>query len=336
LTRTAKSANEPLMFPSPRPEALLLSLALDAVFGDPEALHRRQLHPVQLIGRVIAWADRQFNRESDTPSRRRNSGAWTAAALLAGALILGAVIQVVLLALPIGWLWLAIAMSTLIAQKSLYDHVAAVASGLETGGLGGGRLAVSRIVGRDPEALDQGGVSRAAIESLAENFSDGVVAPVFWAALLGLPGLLAYKVINTADSMIGHKSPRHLQFGWAAARLDDLLNLVPARLSGLITCVAALLLPGADVRGAWHAMRRDARKHRSPNAGWPEAAFAGALGLAIAGPRVYRGERVEDHWMNEGGRPHAAAPDIRRALRLFTRACIVQAALLVALIWLFD
>lgn len=324
------------MFLFARPGSLLLSLALDAVFGDPEALNRRQLHPVQLIGRVIAWADARFNRESDTPGRRRNAGAWTAAALLAGALILGWLAQALLLALPLGWLWLAVAMSTLFAQKSLYDHVAAVASGLETGGLGGGRLAVSRIVGRDPEALDQAGVSRAAIESLAENFSDGVVAPVFWAALLGLPGLLAYKVINTADSMIGYKSPRHLHFGWAAARLDDLLNLAPARLSGLIVCAASWILSGADPIGAWRAMRRDARHHRSPNAGWPEAAFAGALGLAIAGPRVYHGEMVEDHWMNEGGRPYAAAPDIRQALRLFVRACCAQASLLIALIWLFD
>jgi len=324
------------MFLFARPWVLLLSLAFDAVFGDPEALNRRQLHPVQLIGRVIAWADRRFNSESDTPGRRRNLGAWTIIGLTIGALILGHVIQSVLLSLPLGSLWLALAMSTLIAQKSLYDHVAAVASGLETGGIGGGRLAVSRIVGRDPEALDQAGVARAAIESLAENFSDGVVAPVFWAALLGLPGLLAYKVINTADSMIGHKSPRHLHFGWAAARLDDLVNLAPARLSGLIVCAASWLLPGADPIAAWRAMRNDARYHRSPNAGWPEAAFAGALRLAVAGPRIYHGEMVEDHWMNEGGRPHAAAPDIRLALRLFIRACGVLAALLGALIWLFG
>lgn len=324
------------MFLFARPWVLPLSLAFDAVFGDPEALNRRQLHPVQLIGRVIAWADARFNLESDTPGRRRNSGAWTAIALVAGAFVLGWLVQRALLALPLGPLWLAIVMSALIAQRSLYDHVAAVASGLETGGLGGGRLAVSRIVGRDPEALDQAGVSRAAIESLAENFSDGVTAPLFWAALLGLPGLLAYKALNTADSMIGHKSPRHLQFGWAAARLDDLANLVPARLAGLIVCAGSWLLPGADPITAWRAMRRDARHHRSPNAGWPEAAFAGALGLAIAGPRVYHGELVEDRWMNEGGRPHAAAPDIRMALRLFIRACCVQAALLIALIWLFG
>ena len=274
------------MFLFERPWALLLSLAIDAVFGDPEVLNRRGWHPVQLIGRVIAWADERFNRDDDTPGLRRNLGAWTVIALVASALVLGGLLQWLLLSLPLGPLWLAIAISTLIAQKSLYDHVAAVASGLETGGVGGGRLAVSRIVGRDPDALDQAGVSRAAIESLGENFSDGVVAPVFWAAVLGLPGILAYKVINTADSMIGHKTPRHLRFGWAAARLDDLVNLIPARLAGLIVCLAAAFQPGADAKGAWRAMRRDAQKHRSPNAGWPEAAFAGALGLAIAGPRV--------------------------------------------------
>jgi len=324
------------MFLFAHPIALLLALAVDAIVGDPESVSRRNLHPVQLIGRVIAWADQRFNLDSDTPGRRRNAGAWTIIGLAAGALALGWAIQVILLALPLGSLWLALLMSTLIAQRSLHDHVAAVASGLEIGGIGGGRLAVSRIVGRDSEALDQSGVSRAAIESLAENYSDGVVAPVFWAALFGLPGLLAYKAINTADSMIGHKTPRHLHFGWAAARLDDLANLIPARLAGLLVCVASLFQSGADAVAAWRAMRRDARSHRSPNAGWPEAAFAGALGLAIAGPRSYHGSKVEDHWMGSGGRPHAAAPDIRNALRLFIRACLAQAALLLALIWFFG
>lgn len=322
------------MFLFAHPFALLLALAVDAIVGDPESISRRNLHPVQLIGRVIAWADQRFNHDSDTPGRRRNAGAWTAIGLVAGGAVLGWAVQSILLALPLGPMWLGLVMSSLIAQRGLYDHVAAVASGLEIGGIGGGRLAVSRIVGRDPEALDQSGVSRAAIESLAENFSDGVVAPVFWAALLGLPGLLAYKALNTADSMIGHKTPRHQHFGWAAARLDDLANLIPARLAGLIVCVAALLQPGADARAGWHAMRRDARYHRSPNAGWPEAAFAGALGLAIAGPRSYHGKQVDEPFMGQGGRPHAAAPDIRSALRLFIRACLVLAALLLALIWL--
>jgi adenosylcobinamide-phosphate synthase len=322
------------MFLFAHPFALLLALAVDAIVGDPESISRRNLHPVQLIGRVIAWADQRFNHDSDTPGRRRNAGAWTAIGLVAGGAVLGWAVQSILLALPLGPVWLGLVMSSLIAQRGLYDHVAAVASGLEIGGIGGGRLAVSRIVGRDPEALDQGGVSRAAIESLAENFSDGVVAPVFWAALLGLPGLLAYKALNTADSMIGHKTPRHQHFGWAAARLDDLANLVPARLAGLIVCVAALLQPGADARAGWQAMRRDARYHRSPNAGWPEAAFAGPLGLANAGPRSYHGKQVNEPFMGQGGRPHAAAPDIRSALRLFIRACLVLAALLLALIWL--
>jgi adenosylcobinamide-phosphate synthase len=324
------------MFLFAHPFALLLALAVDAIVGDPESISRRNLHPVQLIGRVIAWADQRFNHDSDTPGLRRNTGAWTAIGLVAGAAILGWAAQVILLALPLGPVWLGLVMSSLIAQRGLYDHVAAVAGGLEIGGIGGGRLAVSRIVGRDSEALDQGGVSRAAIESLAENFSDGVVAPVFWAALLGLPGLLAYKALNTADSMIGHKTPRHQHFGWAAARLDDLANLIPARLAGLIVCIAALFQPGADARAGWRVMRRDARYHRSPNAGWPEAAFAGALGLAIAGPRSYHGKQVEEPFMGQGGRPHAAAPDIRNALRLFICACLVLAALLLALIWLCD
>ena len=318
------------MFLFARPESLLISLALDAVFGDPEALNRRQLHPVQLIGRVIAWADARFNRESDTPGRRRNAGGWTTAGLLAGALILGHLVQALLLALPLGWLWLAIVMSTLIAQRSLYDHVAAVASGLETGGLGGGRLAVSRIVGRDPEALDQAGVSRAAIESLAENFSDGVVAPVFWAALFGLPGLLAYKVINTADSMIGHRTPRHEAFGFAAARLDDLANLPASRLSALLVIVAATLTNSTSPGAAWRAVQRDAHHHRSPNAGYPEAAMAGALGLALAGPRIYDGITVEDSMMGDGRR-QATAEDIRRALALYQRASAILIGLVALL-----
>ena len=179
--------------------------------------------------------------------------------------------------------------------------------------------------------LDEAGVARAALESLAENFSDGVMAPLFWALLLGLPGILAYKVINTADSMIGHRTPRHEFFGWAAARLDDLLNLVPARLAGAALCGAAFLLSREQGRAAWQAMLRDARKHHSPNAGWPEAALAGALGLALAGPRVYDGELVDDAWMGVGGRTDASSADIRRGLRLYVIACGIQAAIVAAL-----
>lgn len=217
---------------------------------------------------------------------------------------------------------LALLASTLLAQRSLHEHVARVAEGLEQGGLVGGRRAVSMIVGRDPDSLDEAGVARAAIESLAENFSDGIVAPAFWLGVGGLPGGALYKAINTADSMIGHKSARHLAFGWAAARLDDLVNLPASRLTALLLTAAAALDRQADASAAWRAVRRDAARHRSPNAGWPEAAMAGALGLRLAGPRVYGAVRVEDGWMGDG-RAQATAADIRRALVLYRRACLL-------------
>jgi adenosylcobinamide-phosphate synthase len=223
--------------------------------------------------------------------------------------------------LPLGWLWVAIVMSAFIAQRSLYGHVADVALATELSGLEGGRLAVAKIVGRDPHRLDRAGVSRAAIESLAENFSDAVVAPVFWSLLLGLPGLIAYKAINTADSMIGHRSPRHQDFGWAAARLDDWVNWPAARLSALLMMLGALLLPSANAAQAFTVTLRDARHHRSPNAGWPEAALAGALGFALNGPRAYHGVPTDEPWTNESGRKLLDAPDIWMALRLYSRAC---------------
>lgn len=316
-----------------QPGALFIAVVIDAILGDPARLYRHFPHPVVWIGTIIGKADEAFNQEGDPPLKRRRAGLTVIAALTLSALALGAVVQHLLLALPLGQLLLALVMSTLIAQNSLYLHVAAVASGLEISGAEGGRIAVAKIVGRDPENLDRAGISRAAIESLAENFSDGIVAPIFWAALLGLPGLLAYKVINTADSMIGHRSDRHLQFGWAAARLDDLVNLIPARLSGLLLILAAAILPEMKALQAWTAMWRDAPRHRSPNAGWPEAAMAGALGVALAGPRRYHGELVMDHWMGQGGTPYASALDIRRALHLYLLACGIEAMALLA-IWL--
>ena len=194
-----------------------------------------------------------------------------------------------------------------------------------------GRRAVAQIVGRNPNALDEAGVARAAIESLAENFSDGVVAPILWTALGGLAGGALYKAINTADSMIGHKDERHAAFGWAAARLDDLVNLPASRLAALWLILAAATIPRASAREAAHAVRRDASHHRSPNAGWPEAAMAGALGLKLAGPRVYGETLVEDAFMGEGRR-EADAADIRRALRLFTRACAIQTVTLLVML----
>jgi adenosylcobinamide-phosphate synthase len=307
---------------------LLLAIAFDAILGDPPWLYRALPHPVVILGRGIDWLDRRLNRETAANVARRGAGALAVLILVGAAVATGWILSAAFAHLPFGWVLEGLAMSSLVAQKSLYDHVAAVAQGLEQGGLEGGRKAVSLIVGRDPESLDDAGVARAAIESLAENFSDGVVAPLFWAALFGLPGLLAYKAVNTADSMIGHRTPRHEAFGWAAARLDDLVNLVPARLAGLLIVAAALMLPGARAGKALHAMRRDAPKHRSPNAGWQEAAMAGALGLAIAGPRRYGGRTVEDAWMGAGGRTEATAEDIRRALRLYLAACILQAALI--------
>lgn len=313
------------------PAALLIALAIDALLGDPRWLHRRAGHPVEWLGAVIAWWDRRFNRESDTEQGRQVAGRLFALGLLAGAAGIGWAVQAILLALPGGFVWLGLVMSTLIAQRGLHDHVKAVIDALEKGGLADGRLAVSRIVGRDPGALDEAGVARAGIESLAENFSDAVTAPLFWGLLLGLPGLLAYKALNTADSMIGHRTPRHLSFGRWAAKLDDVANFVPARLSGAILAICAHALQGAKPSAAWAAMWRDAPHHRSPNAGWPEAAMAGALGLALAGPREYHGSPVADRWMGAGGKTQATIQDIRRALGLFVRACLALALIVAAI-----
>ncbi len=236
-----------------------------------------------------------------------------------------------------GFLATALFASSLLSQRSLGEHVEAVAVALETGGLEAGRRAVSMIVGRDPEQLDEAGVSRAAIESLAENFSDGIVAPALWLGVGGLAGGTAYKAINTADSMIGHRTPRHEAFGWASARFDDLVNLPASRLTGLLIVAAAFLVKGADAHAGWQAIRRDAAKHRSPNAGWPEAAMAGALGLALAGPRVYGGVTVDDSFMGEGGRRDADAADIRRAMKLYGIADMLLIALFgltAAAVWL--
>lgn len=317
---------------------LLIALLVEAAAGYPEPLLKAARHPVMWIGALIDWLDRRFNDSALPEAHRRINGFAALVVLLAVAVVPTLVVQVALFdILPalLAALLAGLAASSLFAQRSLWRHVAAVADGLETGGLTDGRAAVSHIVGRDTESLDEAGVSRAAIESLAENFSDGVVAPALWCALFGLPGLAAYKSINTADSMIGHKTPRHRAFGWAAARLDDLVNLPAARLSAVWIGLGAFVT-GADAKGAARAAMRDARSHKSPNAGWPEAAMAGALGLRIAGPRVYGNERVNDGWMGDG-RAEATAADIRRALDIYRVACGLQigsVALLAGLIWL--
>ena len=235
-----------------------------------------------------------------------------------------------LLRLPFGLLATGLVASTLVAQRSLHRHVAEVAAALEQRGIASGRAAVAHIVGRDTEALDTAGIARAAIESLAENFSDAIVAPIFWMVIGGLPGATLYKAINTADSMIGHRTARYADFGWAAARLDDLVNLPASRLSALFLVAAATLNTEASAGAAWRAIRRDAARHRSPNAGYPEAAMAGALGLSLAGPRAYGGALLDDAIMGSGHRD-ATAADIRRALALYRSADSILIALLAAI-----
>jgi adenosylcobinamide-phosphate synthase len=305
-----------------------LTLLVELAAGYPQWLFRAIGHPVTWIGELISLLDRMCNRETDAPSRRRLAGVATLVILLAVAITVGVLVEHIFALVPYGIVGIAIVASSLLAQRSLHSHVAAVAKALETGGIAEGRKAVSMIVGRDPERLDEGGVSRAAIESLAENFSDGIVAPAFWLALAGLPGAIAYKAVNTADSMIGHRSERHRDFGWAAARFDDLINLPASRLAALLIVAAALVLPGASPGNAWKALLRDANKHRSPNAGWPEAAMAGALGLSIAGPRYYHGVLADDAEMGAGGRRELNAADIRRALVLYRVADAIMVALI--------
>jgi adenosylcobinamide-phosphate synthase len=302
---------------------LLAALLIEAAIGYPARLFAWIGHPVTWIGALIGWLDWSLNREAMGFAMLRTAGI-VALLILLGVTLAASLALVALcrLAEPLALLPLALLASSLLAQRSLHEHVARVAEGLERGGLAGGRKAVAMIVGRDPESLDEAGVARAAIESLSENFSDGIVAPAFWLGVGGLPGGALYKAINTADSMIGHKSPRHLAFGWAAARLDDLVNLPASRLTALLLIAAAALDREADAGAAWRAVRRDAGRHRSPNAGWPEAAMAGALGLRLAGPRVYGAVRVEDGWMGDG-RAEATAADIRRALALYRRACLL-------------
>ena len=300
-------------------ELALLALAIEAGVGYPDALFRKIGHPATWLGALIAALDRALNREDDSFPLRRSKGVVALALILAIAIGAGALIERAALALPFGWIALAAVSSTLLAQRSLHAHVAAVAEGL-TASLEDGRAAVAKIVGRDVSALDEAGVARAAIESLAENFSDGVVAPALWLAVFGLPGGLAYKAVNTADSMIGHRSDRYLAFGWAAARCDDLINVLPARAAAGLLAAGAFMLRDASPARALTAARRDAPKHVSPNAGWPEAAAAGALGLELGGPRAYGEYGVVQGAILGQGRRQATADDIRRALALYRRS----------------
>ena len=296
----------------------LLALLIELTFGYPESLSRSIGHPVTWIGRLISWLEHRLNRGTNAEARRR-AGAVTLLVLIGVVGVASFLIETGLLLLPFGLIALALVASTLLAQRSLFVHVASVADALDLGGVAAGREAVAHLVGRDTAELDEAGVARAAIESLAENFSDGAVAPAFWMVLAGLPGAALYKAINTADSMIGHRSERYRDFGRTAAQLDDLVNLPASRLSALLIIAAAYLTRGASAFAAWAAMRRDAAHHESPNAGYPEAAMAGALGLSLGGPRSYEGAAQEGAIMGEGRR-EATAADIRAALDLYSRA----------------
>lgn len=304
---------------------LLIALLADRFIGDPEILWRRVPHPVVLFGKLIDVFERTFNKDAYGAVTRKVLGLATILVLLLFSVVIGLWLGVGLGYLPVaGFVVETVIVTVLIAQKSLADHVRAVAEGLREGGLAGGREAVAMIVGRDPQTLDEYGVSRAAIESLAENASDGVIAPVFWYAVAGIPGLLAYKMLNTADSMIGHKNERYRAFGWASARLDDAVNWIPARLTGLLIALAAGSLEGwKRLRRVLAVMRRDAGLHRSPNAGWPESAMGAAIGVALGGPRVYAGDVADEPFMNVSGKHSAEARDIDAALAMFWRTMTV-------------
>jgi adenosylcobinamide-phosphate synthase len=303
----------------------LLAMLFELCVGYPERLVCAIGHPVTWVGALIGRLDRLLNRDIAAAQRR-----W--AGILALALVLGLVgtvsylVQWQLLRLPFGVVGVALLASTMIAQRGLHRYVANVASALELHDLEAGRKAVSHIVGRDTAGLDRAGIARAAIESLAENFSDGVVAPVFWLLVAGFPGAALYKAINTADSMIGHHTPRYESFGWAAARLDDVVNLPASRLAALFFVIAAGLRKDGSAGRAWQTVWHDAPRHRSPNAGYPEAAMAGALGLSLAGPRSYDGVCIEDAFMGDG-RYEADAEDIYRALALYRCADAILLAL---------
>ncbi|MBB2181025.1 cobalamin biosynthesis protein CobD [Gluconacetobacter tumulicola] len=308
---------------------MLVALMLDAAVGWPQNLYARVGHPVTWLGALIDAGDRRLNRPKASDVSRRVAGV----VLAGGVIVLAAgIAQAASHLLPegrIGVILTGILAWPLVAARSLHDHVNAVARPLAAGDLAGARRAVSMIVGRNPDPLDGAGIARAAAESLAENTSDGIVAPLFWGMLLGLPGIAAYKAINTMDSMIGHRTPRHEAFGWAAARIDDVVNLAPARLTGLLFALAS-----SRPVTALRVMLRDARSHRSPNAGWPEAAFAGALGIRLSGPRTYADRVADEPWLN-GTAPEPQPADLARGLALYRRV-MVMLAILMALIILLN
>ena len=322
---------------------LTLALLIDIFVGDPDWIWRRIPHPVVLFGRLIDWFDGLRDREKVHRfvdgigiKKPENVDMFLGLALLACFLAIAVGLGDLIDTFGgFGWVIELVLVTVMMAQKSLYDHVARVAKAFRTEGLSSARTAVSMIVGRDVSKLDESGVSKAAIESLAENFSDGVIAPTFWYAIGGLPGLLFYKAVNTADSMIGHRNERFEYFGKPAAKLDDWMNWPAARLSSVLVVISVALARGGRVAGnVWSATLRDASTHRSPNAGWPETSFAAALNLKLGGPRSYGSDSVEAEFLFAEGRDIAKPADIEKSLSLFLRCCICLIAIC-GLLWLF-
>lgn len=296
-------------------QILLIALILDAIFGEPEWVWAKLSHPIGLMGKSIDWLDNRWNYGEG----RRRKGVYTLILLCVGALIIGWAIAV----LPDFSIAEIMAVTILLAHRSLVDHVGNVAPALRDG-ISQGRRSVSMIVGRDPDEMEESDIARAAIESGAENFSDGVIAPAFWFLLLGLPGMVLYKMVNTADNMIGYQTERHKEFGWAAAKLDDVMNWIPARITGALICFAHWSRKG------WNVMLADANGQRSPNAGWPEGAMAGVLDIALSGPRSYHGSMTDINWLNKAGRVVLGPADIEDAVRVLWRswiACVLLIAI---------
>jgi len=309
---------------------LFVALLVDAVVGDMRWLFRFAPHPVVLIGKLIGFLDDKLNRPKRGHAALLIRGGIATVLVTGAAAGAGVLCSEAARGIPYGGILELFLVVVLVAQRSLYDHGRGVSTALKRDGVEAGRVAVSHIVGRDTASLDTHGVARGAIESLAENFADGVVAPAFWYLILGLPGLFAYKAINTLDSMIGYRSERYRQFGMVAARLDDAVNLIPARLSALLLVFASAVTPTASPARAVKTMWRDAGKHDSPNAGWPEAAMAGALDRALGGPRRYLGGVEKSEWIGNGD-ARATPRDIDRALLLYGLACLIHALFYAAL-----
>jgi len=304
---------------------LLCALVLDAWIGWPPVLFDRIGHPVSWLGKLIGHFDTALNRREWHTATRRLMGAITALFLIGSSFFIGQFLQTLFGDGIVGFILSVLVVWPLLAVNSMYTHVEDIAVPLEENRITEARAAVSLIVGRNPDNLDSAGIGQAAIESLAENTSDGIVAPIFWGLILGIPGVLAYKAINTLDSMVGYKTKKHIHFGWASAKIDDLANFIPARLTGWLYA-----LTSGNRKQALTVMSFDAKKHRSPNAGWPESAMAGALGVRISGPRIYDTGQTRDPWLNDNGRK-VEAGDVTKSLSLFKRAMYGLAAVLAVL-----